>query len=240
VVAGVAVVMLFLLVWIPSGKVSVTITSPNETDVTNPVTIRLDVKNPSKVGKIDIAVDSTVQKTLESPPYEAQVNTGSGSHTILVTAYGKDNAMLATSDMKIEAKVDMVAADEQAIRGIINTWETSEETHNISQYLPLYSQSFNSGPVNIERFRSKTYPEWVQIRTENFSSQILPSMQLGNITLTVKGDQASAVFPSSYQSTSPSYGTNRLEFRKENGIWKIISEQWQDGTAIPAPFMVSF
>jgi len=185
-------------------------------------------------------VDSTVQKTLESPPYEAQVNTGSGSHTILVTAYSKDNAKLATSDMKIEATGDTVAADEQAIHGVIDIWETSEENHNVSQYIPLYSQSFNSGPVNLERYRSKTYPEWVQIRTENFSSQTLPSTQLGNITLTVKGDQASAVFPSSYQSSRSSYGTNRLEFRKENGIWKIISEQWQEGTAIPAPFMVSF
>jgi hypothetical protein len=44
-----------------------------------------------------------VQKVIESAPYEAQVETGAGAHTILVTAYAKDNATLADQKMTVEA-----------------------------------------------------------------------------------------------------------------------------------------
>jgi len=50
-------------------------------------------------------VDNHVQKVIESAPYEAQVETGAGAHTILVTAYAKDNATLAEANVDVEAAV---------------------------------------------------------------------------------------------------------------------------------------
>jgi len=160
---------------------------------------------------------------------------------VLASGNGTPKKTSTPGPRTVSTTTDTVAAEEQGVRDVIIGWKTTEETHDLNRYLSLYSQSFNSGPINLERYRNRTYPEWVQLRSSSFGSQNLPSMQLGNVTVSVKSDQASAVFPSSYQSGGySSYGTNRLEFRKENGAWKIISEQWQDGTAPPSPFMVSF
>jgi len=96
--AVIVVVVVFLL---GGGKVSLTITNPKGKSVTNPVTVRVDVKNPARVARLEISVDNHVEKVIESAPYEVQVETGSGNHTILVTAYGKNNATLASASSNV-------------------------------------------------------------------------------------------------------------------------------------------
>jgi serine/threonine protein kinase len=100
-----AVIVVALVFLLGGSKVSLTITNPNEKSVTNPVTVRVDVKNPARVARLEISVDNHVQKVIESAPYEAQVETGAGAHTILVTAYAKDNATLAEANVDVEAAV---------------------------------------------------------------------------------------------------------------------------------------
>lgn len=69
--------------------------------------------------------------------------------------------------------------------------------------------------------------------------QALPQITVKNLHIVVEGDKAVATFQSAYRSPKYSdYGSYRLEFVKESGPWKIVSEQWVESPIPPGPHIV--
>jgi hypothetical protein len=99
--AAVAVALVLVKPW--EKKVVLAITNPKDRKVVNPVTVVVDAENPSRIAKLEIAVDGEVRRTLESRPFEAQVDVGAGKHTIMVTAYGKDSSTLDSKKVSVVA-----------------------------------------------------------------------------------------------------------------------------------------
>jgi len=107
--AAVAVALMLVKPW--EKKVVLTITNPKDRKVVNPVTVVVDAENPSRIARLEITVDGEVRRTLESRPFEAQVDVGAGKHTIMVTAYAKDNSRLDSKSISVSAAAAM--AEEQ-------------------------------------------------------------------------------------------------------------------------------
>jgi predicted Ser/Thr protein kinase len=93
VVAGVAVVLVFLL----KGGVSLAIKTPTSGEkVSNPMTVSLSVGDPSKVDRIELYIDGTQTRTLSGTASEAQIDPGgAGEHELRASAYDKGGAVLA-------------------------------------------------------------------------------------------------------------------------------------------------
>ena len=240
--AGVAVLLVFLL----SGKgVSLKIKSPASGETVSGPTLEvsLEVANPDKVGKVELYIDNTLQKTIESAPFTAQIDSpGSGEHELRVSAYDKGGAELASASRNFTSGEagEATSGDKEIIESFIQAWKSSWMQHDLNKYLSFYSTTFSSGPVNIPKYRDKSYQQWVQIKTEDFGKQVLPAITVENSLITIKGSNAATVFQSSYVGGNyRDYGTYRLEFTNEGGSWKIISEQWVTGVNPPGPYKLA-
>ncbi len=241
VIAIVVVIVLALM----NDKPSVKITEPTDgAHVSNPMKISLDVRQFPAGGKVTVYVDDKEAKVLDAAPFETDVDSGdAGKHILRVTVHNPGGVVLADAATGYTSKGGGDSSGgEQAkaeITSIIQQWKTTEENHDFNPYIALYSRSFNSGPVNKDTYRNKSYDEWVQLRSNQFATPGRPTSTIENPRIIVSGEKAVAEFQSTFNSGSfSSYGTNRLEFAKENGIWMIISEQWCSGATPPAPFMV--
>jgi len=114
VLAGVAVALLLLFTRGPA----LNLVSPRSGRVTSPVDVKVDVKDPSRVARVEVSVDNEVRETLEKAPFETSVKTGAGTHSITVSAYDKGNRVLGARTVTVEAEEDP-AAEEQDLTGML-------------------------------------------------------------------------------------------------------------------------
>jgi len=245
--AVIIVAVVVVVVLMTSGKVSLTIEEPSSGQSVSASTMHIKVKvsDPGAVDKVEVYVDNQKKGTLDSPSFKGDVEAGAGGpHDLRVSAYKGESQVGDSKTVSYEMKAgpDTGATDDRAAIGsLIENWRGSWQSHNINSYLALYSQSFNSGPVNVDTFKNKSFAEWAGMKTNQFQTQSPASVTVENLNINVRGDEAATAFYSTY--TGGDYhdaGTYRIEFKKEQGSWKIISEQWRnatEGTAPPGPFL---
>jgi len=137
------VVVTTVLLFLISGKGSgVEIMTPKEGSVISGknIPIEAQVKNPDKLGKIEVYLDKKKKGTLTDAPFKMEIvsDTG-GSHELLISIYDKSGAIIEQFVRNIEVKgqVSGAAYAEEITKRII-------EAGNVHQQISGYANRANS------------------------------------------------------------------------------------------------
>jgi adhesin transport system outer membrane protein len=115
-------------------------------------------------------------------------------------------------------------ADEQTVRLAMETWRAAWARRDLDAYLDSYAPNFT--PAN-----GVTRDEWEKRRRNIVGKSRGVQLALVNPQVTVQGNRATATFVQQYRSASyEDVVTKTLEWQREGGRWRIVSEQ-----SAPAP-----
>ncbi len=148
---GIAASLLLVL-----GKgMTILITSPGEGESIpgSTVKVSLDVKEPGKVRKIELYLDSEKIETLTRPPFETEIEVPApGSHEIRAAAYNKNGALITEVVRQFETIGEVARETEPgAIPGIETTQEEQETTGGTSpEEVPVVGKDYFSGVLLIK------------------------------------------------------------------------------------------
>ncbi len=107
----------------------------------------------------------------------------------------------------------------EAIQQFVSAWKHNWESKDLKNYMKCYSKEFSSMGMDWDRW--ETYKKRLNNRYHGIS------LVFNNLHIVLEDNQAKVKFEQYYQSDEYSdHGMKSLILKKENGVWKILSEQW--------------
>jgi len=111
-------------------------------------------------------------------------------------------------------------AEEETIRIFVLDWKHYWENKDLEKYMGCYSKEFTS--------RGMGWNQWKKYKRHLNNRYHQISLSFDALSITLKDDKTTVNFKQHYQSDNYSdYGTKSLLLKKEDGQWKIFSEQWE-------------
>ncbi|MBN2219087.1 MAG: lipopolysaccharide transport periplasmic protein LptA, partial [Kosmotogaceae bacterium] len=109
--------------------------------------------------------------------------------------------------------------EKEAIQQFLSAWKHNWESKNLENYMACYAKAFSSMGMDWDRW--KTYKKRLNGRYRKIS------LVFNDLRIVVEDDQATVSFEQHYQSDEYSdHGMKSLKLKKEDGVWKILSEEW--------------
>ena len=107
----------------------------------------------------------------------------------------------------------------EAIQQFISSWKHNWESKDLKNYMKCYSKEFSSRGMDWDRW--ETHKKRLNNRYHGIS------LVFNDLHIVLEDNQAKVNFEQYYQSDEYSdHGMKSLILKKENGVWKILSEQW--------------
>jgi len=101
----------------------------------------------------------------------------------------------------------------------ILAWKEAWQKKDIYVYLSFYSHEFESDPLD--------YIDWITKSKRVFSKPGYISIDISRPNIRLSGERATATFVQRYHSPYlRDTGEKELLWKKEGGLWKIVSEKW--------------
>ena len=114
---------------------------------------------------------------------------------------------------------DTQSVEKEAIQQFVSTWKHHWESKDIKNYMTCYSKAFSSMGMDWDQW--ETYKK----RLNNRYREI--SLVFSNVHIVLEDHRVTVNFEQHYQSDEyADHGMKSLVLKRENGAWKILSEQW--------------
>lgn len=111
--------------------------------------------------------------------------------------------------------------EEKAIISLVNEWKTAWESCDIEQYMSFYDKTFYAP------YKKMNYNKWLNYKQGLFRRSSRIQVVIKNLQVNINGDKAYSKFEQDYRSDIYSdWGKKTLTFRKINGVWKIVEEDF--------------
>jgi len=102
---------------------------------------------------------------------------------------------------------------------VVSNWAAAWSARDVEGYLSFYSSSFEL-PGALSR------AQWESQRRARIANKSSIEVDISNLNVQINGEEATAEFDQSYKADKYSDNVRKtLRLKKEDGRWKIVTEQ---------------